>query len=286
MRNMEPDHYRWGGIVRLADGPLLPHTSIHYQDLAQGSDAVCHYRKIADSPITYRINSEAPFSEFTYKEAEAHWKEGDILELQAEYFPYAIFVHTDSPQKIDYWHQFVILKGKYHGEEIKTLGCFDRLFSPKEKRVETVKEATTYIWSYFSGIREDGRKECAYANIHERNGHGVGFYWLEGEEPILSDEVYLEAKWHRLSYTDKDDPTVNFTHAVWRFASKEIHCDCQWGSKGFLDKPRLETIGLSQTYGPWYEGRAPYKHQMWFNINENMGMTVEKILEMGFEITE
>lgn len=37
-----------------------------------------------------------------------------------------------------------------------------------------------------------------------------------------------------------------------------------------------------KTYGPWYEGKTPYKHVVWFNINENMGATREEIRKMGF----
>ena len=284
MRNMEPDYYRWGGIVRLGSGPFSPHTSVHFADLAQKKDLVKEYSKVSSNPLIYGISSKEPFTDFTYTENQAHWIEGNVFDLTAEYFPYAIFVHRDSPQKIDYWHQYVILTGTYEGKQIKTLGCFDRLFSPKNQRDAVITEATQYIWSYFSGIRKDGRKECAYANIHEQNGLGVGFYWLEGEEPILSTDVFLEADWHRLSYVSDNDPTVHFSRAIWRFGGKEIHCDCKWGSKGFLEKPRLDTIGLSQTYGPWYEGNTPYDHEIWFNINENMGATVDKIKEMGFSI--
>lgn len=51
---------------------------------------------------------------------------------------------------------------------------------------------------------------------------------------------------------------------------------------GWKRIPLTYGIGLSQTYGPWYEGKTPYKHVVWFNINENMGATGEEIRKMGF----
>lgn len=286
MRNMEPDYYRWGGIVRLGDGPLSCQTSRHHSDIAQDDTRTSVYRKISDDPITYEMRSEKPFTEFRYTETGATWKEADVFDLKVEYFPYTIFVHTNSPQQIPYWHTHCLLTGTYEGKPIQALGCFDRLFAPNGDRGAIIGTATHYVWSYYAGIRQDGRKECAYLNIHSRNGHGVAAYWLEGEEPVLTDEVTLECDWQRLPYAEPGDDTLSYTNAVWRFAGKEIHFTGKWGSKGFTAQPRLSRVGQSQSFGSWYEGKTPYEHKLFHTINENMGANIESIRKMGFEAKE
>lgn len=286
MRNMEPDYYRWGGIVRLGDGPLSCQTSRHHSDIAQDDTRTSVYRKISDDPITYEMRSEKPFTEFRYTETGATWKEADVFDLKVEYFPYTIFVHTNSPQQIPYWHTHCLLTGTYEGKPIQALGCFDRLFAPNGDRGAIIGTATHYVWSYYAGIRQGGRKECAYLNIHSRNGHGVAAYWLEGEEPVLTDEVTLECDWQRLPYAEPGDDTLSYTNAVWRFAGKEIHFTGKWGSKGFTAQPRLSRVGQSQSFGSWYEGKTPYEHKLFHTINENMGANIESIRKMGFEAKE
>ena len=286
MRNMEPDYYRWGGIVRLGDGPLSCQTSRHHSDIAQDDTRTSVYRKISDATITYEMRSEKPFTEIRYTETGATWKEADVFDLKVEYFPYTIFVHTDSPQQIPYWHTHCLLTGTYEGKPIQALGCFDRLFAPNGDRGAIIGTATHYVWSYYAGIRQDGRKECAYLNIHSRNGHGVAAYWLEGEEPVLTDEVTLECDWQRLPYAEPGDDTLSYTNAVWRFAGKEIHFTGKWGSKGFTAQPRLSRVGQSQRFGSWYEGKSPYEHKLFHTINENMGANIESIRKMGFEAKE
>ena len=178
------------------------------------------------------------------------------------------------------------MTGTYEGKPIQALGCFDRLFAPNGDRGAIIGTATHYVWSYYAGIRQDGRKECAYLNIHSRNGHGVAAYWLEGEEPVLTDEVTLECDWQRLPYAEPGDDTLSYTNAVWRFAGKEIHFTGKWGSKGFTAQPRLSRVGQSQSFGSWYEGKTPYEHKLFHTINENMGANIESIRKMGFEAKE
>lgn len=284
MRNMEPDHYRWGGIVRLGDGPLSTQTSAHHTDIAQEDTKTSIYGKISENPDIYEMRSEDPFTEFRYSENFATWKEGDVFDLKAEYFPYSIFIHTDSPQEIPYWHTFCLITGTYEGKTVRTLGSLDRLFAPNNDRNAIIKPATQYVWSYYAGIRKDGRKECAYLNIRKQNGCGVAAYWLEGEDPVLTDEVTLECDWQRLPYTNPEDDTLGFTKAVWKFADKEIRFTGKWGSKGFTATPRLSRTGQSQSFGTWYEGKEPYEHEIFHATGENMGANIEQIKKMGFKI--
>jgi len=55
-------------------------------------------------------------------------------------------------------------------------------------------EFSVYISSSDIGIREDGRKKIAMVYITLDRTY-QGFYWLEGEEPIVSDMVSMDAQW-------------------------------------------------------------------------------------------
>lgn len=286
MRNMEPDYYRWAGFIRLGSGPMSVQSSAHHNDIAQKNAETTPYRQISAQPVTYEMASISPFSQFRYTASGAEWKEAGVLDVKAEPFPFAVFVHTDSPQQIPYWHTHCLLTGTYEGKPIRALGCYDRLFAPYGDREKIIAVATQYVWSYYAGIREDGRRESAYLNIHSSNGHGVAVYWLEGEEPILSNEVTLECNWQRLPYAAAEDNTVGYTNAIWRFAGKEIHFTGKWGAKGFTAQPRLSRTGQTQCFGTWYEGKTPYSHTLFHTINENMGATVQGIRNMGFRMAD
>ena len=285
MRNFNQDSYRWAGIINLGDDPLCPQTSLHHIDIAQKEAIVEPYSKISDHPSEFRIASSDPFSEYRFYEGGARWKEADIFDLKVEPFPYAFISHKNSPQKFCFFHQFAILSGTYEGKPVLGMGGYDRSYSPKGKEAQTLQEAMVYIGCVYSCIREDGRKESMYASILDKNGYGVGYYFIEGEEPILTDEVYLEAEWHHLPYAS-DDPTVVFTDAIWRFGGKEFHFNGKWGAKGYTPTPRLEKIGQSHVYGTWYEGKTPYKQTLYYTWNENMEVTDERIRKMGWKVVD
>ena len=289
MRNMEPDYYRWGGIIKLGDHPLDFQTSRHHKDIAQLDTPTTDYKKISEDPLCYEMRSDFPMTEFKYMNGKAFWKEGEILDVEIEFFPYAIIIHPDSPQRICYWAQPVLVKGMYEGKSIRTLGCIDRFFAPKDKELQ--KKALEdvlkhYIWSYYFAVRKDGKKELAYFNICEHNGKGVAIYWLEGQEPIISDEVTLEAEWHRLPYAPESDSSVTFTKAIWKFCGKEVHFEGKWGAKGHTATPRMNTIGLTHCYGSWYEGKSPREYELMHAANECSGATIETIEKMGFVMNQ
>lgn len=287
MRNMEPDNYRWGGIIRLADSPLGFQSSAHHTELAQADTVVTRYHKCVDNPDTYEISSEIPFTRFRTSANGFTWKEANVLDVTGTPFPYMVVIHPNSPQGICYWVQPAVIRGTYAGKEICTLGAFDRFFTPLDKTEQqrAVQEVLKhYIWSYYMSVRQDGRREMAYMNICKHNGEGVGIYWLEGEEPIMSDKVTLDAEWHRLPYAPLSDPSLTFTNATWRFGGKEIHFTGKWGAKGHTPTPRLYTVGLTHCYGTWYEGATPREYLMQHCANECSGGTVDNLLLMGFDV--
>ncbi|MBR0474779.1 MAG: hypothetical protein IJJ19_07220 [Erysipelotrichaceae bacterium] len=288
MRSMTRTGYRSGTVCVLGDSPLEGQSPSPYFDrMAQKMETEEPYRKVCDDPVTFMHNSKEPFTEFIYTEDGASWKESDVLDLKVEYFPFAFFAHEDSILGHGYMQQHLLYTGTFDGQPVRSLGCIDRVYM-KADSLEHLKQDTDNIFiafTFMSGIRKDGRKECAWVGVHKENGNGMAYYWLEGNEPVLSDEVYLEADWQQYPYA-KDDPTVAYTNATWKFGGVTLHTNCKWGSKGHTQTPRLSLVGFSQTYGTWYEGDEPYEHEIYHLLCENHSATVENTVKAGFKVKE
>lgn len=280
-RHMNADGYRWCGMIHLGDGPLAPQTCAHYNDIAQKDAVVKPYGPVEGKPGYYSISSESPFSEFTYGENGATFKEADIADLKIEYFPYAIVTHQKGNISLPYWHRHILWTGTYERKAVKGLACNDRIFYPRNDN--RLNSDLNYFLAAYSGIRSDGRKESLFAQLKGENGYGIGFYYIDGEEPVISTEVYLDAVWRHLPYLE-NDPTVVYTEGTWRFAGREFHFKGKWGSKGFTPVPRTDRVGQSHCFGTWYEGAIPYSHILWHTFNENMEATDERVKRMGFSV--
>lgn len=298
-RNINPAGQRWCGISQFGRGPLDPQIGLHGEDLAQGDTPSTRYRKVCDSPKTFEIETTEPYSLIRFTDdghggVVAEFKEGKdgaILDIRAISLPYAMFSHSNPAQPAPYFQVNTVVTGTYMGKPIHGMGGFDRTYVvtrsvPNDEQTEA-DYAATYrcCCALYSGIREDGRKECVYGLITNENGKGVGMYYIDGEEPIVTDKVHLDAKFHRLPYVDDD--TVVFTKATWQIGPKTIHFDGKWGTKGFTAYPKIEKHGQSQCFGTWYEGDKPYDHVDSHTFNENSGDAyADRIRSIGFEIVD
>lgn len=287
MRNSEADKYRWGGVVKLGDGPLAPQTGGHYLDLAQKDAEVDAYKKVSDDPVTYSTGTKEPFSEQTFAEEYAILKEGDFLDFKCEYWPVGLFAHTESAWNGEYLYYPFTVTGTYEGKPVKGLGQIDRAYGQLHKAQERIGAAVGYVLDgAYSGIRKDGRREVFYGYIQGKNGHGVAYYWLEGEEPIITEEIYLETEFYHLPYLPAEDPTCACKDAVWRFADKEIHFTGRWGSRRFTSDPLDVKVGYSNSYGTWYEGKTPYEFELSHTFNESTTATIENLRKHGYKVFE
>ena len=185
------------------------------------------------------------------------------------------------------WLQTALtIEGTYEGKPVKGLGCHDRTFLSNGAPQESLWAAgcTTYCCANYSGIRPDGRKESFFAQFDvARKNYGLVFYYLEGEEPILTDKLSLETEFYHLPYAP-GDPTCVYKDGVWKFADKEIHFHAKWGAKGFTATPRIEKLGYSHCFGEWYEGKTPYKHIMENTFTENMDCLDYRLKEAGYRV--
>jgi len=280
---------RWAGIVHLGDGPFSTQTSAHHNDIAQSDTECIPWKLVNEEKGIYEISSKDPFSKLSYSPDEFEWiegKEGSILNIKGKPIPFAIFVHQNDIQDT-YILQYATLEGTYEGRPVKGFMAHDRIFHSTINNVDVIKPDYTYTLGIYSGIREDGRREIFDAYFKDENGKGIAIYWLEGEDPIFTDECVMEADWHHLPYVPEGDNTVVATEITYRMPNgPEIHYTGKWGAKGFTEKPRIERVGQSHSLGTWYVGDKPYKHSIWSVLNENMNATPERINKMGLKVVD
>ena len=290
-RHLNVDSVRWAGIIKLGKGFDAPQISAHHRDIAQAGDRVNPYGKLSEKPLVYGMRGiDKPFEIAYHEDGSVTWKEGEngsILNVKCTPFPYALFTHKTSIMRAPIWLQTAMsVEGTYEGKPVVGLGCHDRTFIAENATQDSLWAAgcTIYCCANYSGIREDGRKESFFAQLDVANKEkGIVFYYLEGEEPIVTDKVTLETEWHHLPYAP-NDPTCVYKDATWRFADKEIHFHAKWGAKGFTEKPRMEKLGYSHCFGEWYEGKTPYKHIYENTFTENMEAIDKRIKEAGYVV--
>ena len=280
IRHCNPDSVRFGGFHRPGDGYLSVQTPLHLNDIAQKDTPVTGYNRINEK--CYGISAKEPFFEYKFYEDHLTYKETDILDLKAKLFPYAIFKHADDTIITSQITQSCIYDGYYEGKKVKGIGNFELIYVPENEN-RKLNDFFSYIYAYDVGIREDGRKEISMIHL-SLSGKSCGFYWLEGEEPIISNDVEMEANWVRLPYVD--DGTCIYKDATWRFGGKEIHFTGKWGAKGLTSYPRIELHGQSQVLGAWYEGSKPYKHKISMTFHENMDVYFDKLKDAGFTVLD
>ncbi|MDQ0361061.1 hypothetical protein [Breznakia pachnodae] len=273
---------RFVGFIELGDTPLEYQKGGHIDNLSVDNAKNPYYKKISDYPNEYySLGTEEPYFEYQFTDTYAILKEGDFFDVKAEYFPFAVVDHSSIWNNVCPIYQTALLTGTYEGKPVLGLAHIDRSF---KQHGNDKYELLGYIDNEFDGIREDGRRETAIIHIDTTTEKVFAYYWLEGEEPIVSDTVIMEAEWVRLPYCN--DGTCIYKEAVYRFAGKEIHFTAKWGTKGFTAHPRLDKYGQSQVMGTWYEGKTPYKHKLYMTFNENQEAFDNHIEQLGFDVVD
>lgn len=278
IRHCNQDKTRFGAIHEPGDNYLSVQTPLHLDDIAQKDSKIIKYRKINEK--CYGIDSKEPFFEYRFYEDYLTYKEGNILDLKAELFPSAVFKHADDVTITSQITQPCLYTGTYEGKPVKGIGNFELVFFPKEDK-RNLNDFAAYIYANDVGVRKDGRKEVSMVYF-SLDGKSNAFYWLEGENPIISKEVRMEAEWEELPYVK--DGTCIYKNATFYFGGKEIHFEGKWGAKGLTAYPRIELSGQSQVFGTWYEGNEPYKHEISMTFHENMRVFPKELRKGGFTV--
>lgn len=283
------DKIRFNGVTEFGDDYLShQHLGKHHDEMAQPETLVTKaYERVEDY---YVLQTDEPYSQIKYfDDGTVTCKESNFLDL------------TFKPLKlgnIDYGNMFkgrftvqqpCLLTGFYEGQPVIGMGSYDRTFAPAELFSQyDVMGESAYIYVVGHGVREDGRREAYMITIglygEKSNGVHNGYYWIDGEEPIVVTDATIDAEWVHLPYVD--DGTVVYKDAVFKIGPKVIHFTGNWGTKGFTKEPRIERHGQSQVFGTWYEGDTPYKHKMYFGWGEHTGAYDHVIEAYGFKVID
>jgi len=275
--------HRFAGLLDLGDDYLSPQKGVHHFDEVAGSETpVTPYGKVSENPLIFGFKSEGKFVDYQFHKDFFKIKEGDFFNVKAEPWNFTIYDHQSIIRNVSLIFQPSTFLGSFDDNPVIGLGSYDR-FCMKQN-IKSFEEIKMEYMSFSGmGIRDDGRKELALVSVSiNDSGKIVAYYYLEGEQPIITDHVIVEADWTRLPYVD--DGTCTFKNATFSFCGKEIHFEGKWGSKGFTQKPRLEKHGQSQVFGTWYEGNTEYKHRIFYTFVENMGAFDYKLKELGFNV--
>lgn len=280
---------RFNGVTELGDD-YLSHQKLgkHHDEMAQPDTQVTKaYERFDDGMKGYVVQTDKPFSQIKYyDDGTVVCKEGDFLDLTFKPLKYA---------NVDYACMFpgrfqvqqpCMLTGFYEGEPVIGMGNYDRIWAPDEVfNTRDIMSESAYIYVVGHGVREDGRKEAYMITIglyDDQNKISNGYYWIDGEEPVVVNDAKIETEWEYLPYVD--DGTVVYKDATFYIGNKVIHFNGKWGTKGYTKEPRIERHGQSQIYGTWYEGETPYKHKLFFAWGEHTGTYDYVVEKYGFKV--
>jgi hypothetical protein len=279
--DMIKNQYRFGDIVELGDNPLDVQKGVYHEDeIAQAKTSISEYHQLAGNK--YGFTSENPYSELAFNEDYWTAKEGNVFSIKGDGWPKTIFEHQSMYHHVATMIRAATVSGIFEGKSYFGLGEHDRLFIPTEVNgFDGITNNFGYVYMNMMGIREDGRREQCLISL-EFSGKIFAYYYIDGEEPVLTDHVIMEAEWEHLPYVD--DGTCVYRNATFRFCNKVFHFNGKWGTKGFTPKPRVEKHGQSQIFGTWYEGETPYRHRVFLTFGENMEAYDHKLTELGFDV--
>ena len=280
--------YRIGSLLEAGD-TYLDHQKgvLHHEELALRGDPITNnYHQLEGEKIRYGFDSNDAEKkvEVIFDEDEISVKEGDFFELKAYPWPVTFYDHQSVYLNSSTIFQPCTFLGKLDGRPVAGLGSVDRMaFKKAAGGFSSVPMG--YIAISGMGIRKDGRKESVFVSASMNSvGKTLAIYYLEGETPVISDTVTIEADWVKLPYVD--DGTCTFKDAAVYIGDKVIHYQGKWGSKGFTHEPNIEKHGQSQVFGTWYEGDTPYEHRLSYTFSESMEAYEHVLKDLGFNVYE
>ncbi len=272
---------RFGNIVELGDTFLdVQKGVLHLDEAPQAGVPFTQYAEL--EPGVFGHETTEPPAKYTFAEDGFTATEGEYLTLTSEPWPHGIIEHRSLYNNVSTVIQPATIMGALDGVPFLGLGEHDRSHIPsKVGGFDGITGNFGYFYINMMGIRHDNRREQALISI-DNSGKVFARYYLEGETPIMSDQVKMTADWVHLPYVD--DGTCIYEDATFEFCGKTLHFHGKWGSKGFTPVPRVEKHGQSQVFGTWYEGDEPYDHKLFFGFVENMEAYDKNLEAMGFNV--
>lgn len=277
------NYYRFGNFMDLGEDVLSPQKGVLHGDQVAGPEtSVVRYHKISDDPLCFSYSSSDKLVDYKFYSDHIDIKEGNFLDVTATPLPIAIYDHNSVFQNTGVVFQPLLYKGTMDGKPTVGLGEVERMFFHEDiTGFDNVPMG--YVCVTGSGIRHDGRIEATLLSIAiNPTGKNFAYYFLEGEEPVISDVITMTANWEHLPYVD--DGTCVFKDAVFEFGGKKINFLGKWGTKGFQPEPRIERHGQSQAVGSWFEGDEPYEHRLYVGFAESMEAYDKVLTDLGFDV--
>jgi hypothetical protein len=185
---------------------------------------------------TYEASSPSGSPTMLYRTGTQgnHVIEGDILDLRAEYLPFATAI-TPPGVFAPYFTWAAIYRGTLMGMPVWSMGGSDRFYDPTALGAAF---SEFYVAFVFSGVHPDGRREWGQVYIVDNKSFGV--YVKDGERPIVSNNVKLNAVY----VSNPADPTdIAPRELTASFEGKELH----WTGTSTAIPPSTDF------FGPWYE---------------------------------
>lgn len=264
-----------GGFIRLAETPVQKHQGLeHCFEMHRGDKDVSYVKCENESEYSYEIKAQDPYMLYQFSPHKVHMAEADFIDVEYELMPYALAVYECGALKAGYMHQHAIIRGTYEGKPIHYLGGFDRMYGGWNFG------QLMFTGMTFMGIHEDGTREWGFMGLIGKD-RGMAFYCKDGEMPIATTELSVDAEFVPLEYTD--DTTMVFRKAVFKFAGKEIHYQAKWGYRGQTYEPETQP-GMCQSSGVWYEGKEPVTFKESFVYAETHNALEKNVRMNGFAV--
>jgi hypothetical protein len=161
-----------------------------------------------------------------------HVIEGNILDLRGEYLPFATAI-TPPGVFAPYFTWAAIYRGTLMGMPVWSMGGSDRFYNPTALGAAF---SEFYIAFVFSGVHQDGRRE--WGQVYIVGNQSFGAYYKDGEVPVVSNNVQLEAVYVSNPANPNDIAPQSLTAS---FEGKQIH----WTGTSTAIPPSTDL------FGPW-----------------------------------
>lgn len=172
--------------------------------------------------------------------------EGNVLDTKWTYMPCALCINPGGAMG-PYFSWPATAEGTYMGQPVSFTGGFDRMYG---KGALDFLTKSPFVYLAFSGVGPDGQREGGAVFII--GDKSAGMYYKDGEDPVVSNQVELEAQYVA---NPQDAAQIVPAWATFRFGGKELTFVAQHQAIG----ARLGPLRILDQWGPWRERNSPPK---------------------------
>ncbi|MFI8975166.1 twin-arginine translocation signal domain-containing protein [Nocardia asteroides] len=214
-----------------------------------------------DDPTTWEMAGSSPRMLYRTSSKRSRVIEGDFFDTTWDYMPSTMCI-TPPGALAPYFSGAATVHGTYLGTPVRYTGGFDRMYGIGAIDFLT---SSPFIYLAFSGVGFDGRRE--WGAVFITGDKGAGMYCRDGDSPVTSTEVQLEAQYVR----DPANPSrISPSRAIFRFADKEIQYVAKHGAAVTNHHDLLTSVyPIVNTEGNWRERNSPTQFAQWMGSIES-----------------